>query len=113
MYLCYIHLLVPLPTLVPSPTTENQLFISMFVLLSCSVFLVVVVFILLVLCSRASNFGELSVSYVRLFGGVEIMCFLPSYFCVFVGVGFICFFGVGFLASDFFVIDMLSKSAYF
>ena len=94
MYPCYIHLLVPLPMLVPSPSTENQLFILMFVLLSCSVFLVVVVFILLVLRSRASNFGELSVSYFRLFGGVEFLCFF--------GVGFLCFFGVRFLASDFF-----------
>ena len=89
MYPCYIHLLVPLPTLVPSPTTENQLFISMFVLLSCSVFLVVVVFILLVLCSRASNFGEFSVSYFRL-QGRRISAFF--------GVGFLCF-----LASDFYV----------
>ena len=101
LYPCYIHLLVPLPTLVPSPTTENQLFILMFVLLSCSVFLVVVVFILLVLRSRASNFGELSVSYFRLFGGVEFLFFGVVFLCFF-GVGFLCFFGVGFLASDFF-----------
>ena len=105
MYPCYIHLLVPLPTLVPSPTTENQLFISMFVLLSCSVFLVVVVFILLVLCSRASNFGEFSVSYFRL-QGRRISAFFGVGFLCFFGVGFLCFFGVRFLASDFFVIDI-------
>ena len=106
MYPCYIHLLVPLPTLVPSPTTENQLFILMCVLLSCSVFLVVVVFILLVLCSRALNVGELSVSYFRLFGGVEFLCFFGVVFLCFFRVGFLCLFGVGFLASDFFVIDI-------
>ena len=102
VYPCYIHLLVPLPTLVPSPTTENQFFTLMFVLLSCSVFLVVVVVFLLVLCSRASNFGELSVSYFRLFGGVEFLCFFGVVFLCLCGVGFLCLFGVGFLASDFF-----------